>query len=370
MQNDKEKFKTVFSFLSLIFALSVVAFSFSFLVFHFFSQIVFSQASPPQSGVVEIIGAVPGCGDNIIQSGEQCDGTNLGGQTCVSQGFLSGVLLCSPSCTFNVFACLTTPPPPPPGGGGGGGAFIPPPVTQAIFSGRASPQSEITLLRDGQVVATTVSDTGANFQISVSGLSAGNYIFSIYSEDSRGVRSSLLTFPISVTVGTTTRIGNIFIAPTINLDKSEVRRGDNIAVFGQSAPNSEITIMVQSDEPLFARVLTDKDGIYLQNIDTSPLTIGRHSARARAAYRGEITAFSRSIDFLVGTRNVARVAERLLKGDLNRDNRVNLIDFSIAAFWHRRAITPAFAIIERERLNGDNRINLVDFSIMAFHWTG
>ena len=339
-------------------------------IFYFlFSIFVFTQsilASQPRT--VEITGTVAiGCGDGVIQNNEQCDGANLGGQTCVSQGFFGGILHCNPNCTFNVLAC-TLPPPPPPVGGGG--AFIPLPVTQAIFTGRASPQSTITLLRDGQVVATTISDSLANFRIIASGLSAGNYIFSIYSEDSRGLRSSLLTFPISVTAGATTQIGNIFIAPTISIDKSEVRRGDNITVFGQSAPNSEITIMVQSEEPLFEKVLADEDGIFLQNIDTSPLTIGRHSARARAAYRGEITAFSRSIDFLVGTRNVVRATERLLRGDLNNDNRVNLIDFSIAAFWHRRAITPAFAIIERERLNGDGRINLVDFSIMAFHWTG
>jgi len=338
---------------------------FCFLLFNFiFTQSIL--ASQPRT--VEITGTVAiGCGDGVIQNNEQCDGANLGGQTCVSQGFFGGILHCNPNCTFNVLAC-TLPPPPPPVGGGG--AFIPLPVTQAIFTGRASPQSTITLLRDGQVVATTVSDALANFRIIASGLSAGNYIFGVYSEDDKGIRSPLLSFPISVTYGITVEIGGIFIAPTISTDKNEVRRGDNIAVFGQSAPNSEITIMVQSEEPLFARVLADKDGIYLQNIDTSPLTIGRHSARARAAYRGEITAFSRSIDFLVGTRNVARITEEFLRGDLNNDNRVNLIDFSIAAFWHRRTITPAFAIIERERLNGDNRINLVDFSIMAFHWTG
>ena len=342
-------------------------------IFYFlFSIFVFTQsilASQPRT--VEITGTVTiGCGDGVIQNNEQCDGANLGGQTCVSQGFFGGILHCNPNCTFNVLACTLPPPPPPPPGGGGGGGIIPLPITQAIFTGRASPQSTITLLRDGQVVATTVSDSLANFKISVSGLSAGNYIFGVYSEDNKGIRSSLLSFPISVTYGITVEIGGIFIAPTISTDKNEVRRGDSIAVFGQSAPNSEITIMVQSEEPLFARVLADKDGIYLQNIDTSPLTIGRHSARARAAHRGEITAFSRSIDFLVGTRNVARITEEFLRGDLNNDNRVNLIDFSIAAFWHRRTITPAFAIIERERLNGDNRINLVDFSIMAFHWTG
>ena len=349
----------------------VILFTIFYLLFSIF---VFTQsilASQPTT--VEITGTVIlGCGDGVIQNNEQCDGTNLAGQTCVSQGFFGGTLHCNPNCTFNVLACTLPPPPPPPPPppGGGGGGFIPPPVTQAIFAGRASPQSTITLLRDGQVIATTVSDALANFRITASGLSAGNYIFSVYSEDDKGIRSPLLSFPISVTYGITVEIGGIFIAPTISTDKNEVRRGDSIAVFGQSAPNSEITIMVQSEEPLFARVLADKDGIYLQNIDTSPLTIGRHSARARAAHRGEITAFSRSIDFMVGTRSVVRVAERLLKGDLNNDNRVNLIDFSIAAFWHRRTITPAFATIERERLNGDGRINLVDFSIMAFHWTG
>jgi len=343
----------------------ILLFTFYFLLSIFvFTQFIF--ASQPRT--VEITGTVGGCGNGVIQGGEQCDGADLAGQTCVSQGFFGGTLHCNPNCTFNVLACTLPPPPPPPGGGGGG--FIPPPVTQAIFTGRASPQSTITLLRDGQVVATTVSDALANFRITASGLSVGNYIFSIYAEDQDGLRSSLSTFPISVTAGATTQVGNIFIAPTISVDKSEVRRGDNIAVFGQSAPNSEIAIMVQSEEPLFARVLADEDGIYLQNIDTSPLTLGRHSARARAAYRGEITAFSRSIDFLVGTRNIVRAAERLLRGDLNNDNRVNLIDFSIAAFWHRRTIIPAFATIERERLNGDGRINLVDFSIMAFHWTG
>ena len=364
MKNQKTGLKSP-RIISVVILLSIFYFLFSIFVF---AQFIF--ASQPRT--VEITGTVIlGCGDGVIQDGEQCDGANLVGQTCVSQGFFGGTLHCNPNCTFNVLACtLPPPPPPPPGGGGGGGGFVPPPVTQAIFTGRASPQSTITLLRDGQVVATTVSDSLANFRISVSGLSVGNYIFGVYSEDNKGIRSPLLSFPIGVTYGITVEIGGIFVAPTISTDKNEVRRGDNIAVFGQSAPNSEITIMVQSEEPLFARALADKDGIYLQNIDTSPLTIGRHSARAKAAYRGEITAFSRSIDFLVGTRNIARAAERLLRGDLNNDNRVNLIDFSIAAFWHRRTITPAFAITERERLNGDGRINLVDFSIMAFHWTG
>src|SRR3989338_7702544 len=113
------------------------------------------------------------------------------------------------------------------GGGGGGGGYIAP-VTGITFSGRAYPKSTITVLKDAQIAATTVADANANFSVSVTGISSGNYIFSVYSEDSKGIRSSLLTFPVSVTSGATTNIGGVFIAPTIAVDKSEVKRGDNI----------------------------------------------------------------------------------------------------------------------------------------------
>ena len=39
-----------------------------------------------------------GCGNNIIEHGEACDGTNLSGQTCETQGYFTGTLTCSPDC--------------------------------------------------------------------------------------------------------------------------------------------------------------------------------------------------------------------------------------------------------------------------------
>lgn len=49
--------------------------------------------------------AEPFCGDEIIDAGEDCDGSNLGGETCESQGFDSGDLACS-SCEFNTSDCV------------------------------------------------------------------------------------------------------------------------------------------------------------------------------------------------------------------------------------------------------------------------
>lgn len=317
---------------------------------------------------VEITATVPGCGDGAIGSGEQCDGSNLGGASCTSRGFASGSLFCTSACTFSTSQCTTSSGG---GGGGGGGSVSFPPListTNVVFTGKAYPKSTITFLKDAQVVATTIADTNADFQTTVSDLSGGNYIFSVYSEDSKSIRSSLLTFPISVTSGVTTKIGNIFIAPTIAVDKSEVKRGDNIAIFGQSVPKADIIISVNSEEEFFAKTVADKDGIYLHNFDTSFLDLGSHNTKSKASIGNQLVGtFSSVINFKVGTKNVlAQLPEKTApKADLNNDKKVNLVDFSITAFWYKKSDPPM-----KIDLNNDKVVNLIDFSIMAFYWTG
>ena len=152
-------------------------------------------------------GTGPVCGNGVVESGEQCD---AGGSNAACPA------ACSASCAIN--SC---------GGGGasGGGGYFAPSETKVIFSGRAYPGSRVTLLKDAQITAQTVADSAANFRISISGLSTGSYIFGVYSEDNQGRRSSLLTFPTSVTFGVAIEIGSIFITPTIAIDKSEVKHG-------------------------------------------------------------------------------------------------------------------------------------------------
>lgn len=277
----------------------------------------------------------PVCGDGLCNSGETCG-------TCPSD-------------------CGVCP-------SGGGGGYVPP-ATNVIFFGRAYPKSSVTLLKDAQIAATTVAGADANFFINLAGLSSGNYIFSVYAEDNKGNRSSLLTFPISVTAGATTNVSGIFLSPTISVDKSEVKRGDNIAIFGQSAQSSEITIMVSSEEEYFVKTSADEDGIYLYNFDTAPLEIGQHFTKSKSALGEEISSFSKVVGFAVGTISVSEKVE-CGKADLNCDGRVNLVDFSIAAYWYKRPLSVEFIEREKERLNGDGKVNLVDFSIMAYYWTG
>lgn len=52
-------------------------------------------------------GALPAeCGSGSIDAaGEQCDGTDLGGDSCASLGFASGTLGCTSACRFDTSAC-------------------------------------------------------------------------------------------------------------------------------------------------------------------------------------------------------------------------------------------------------------------------
>ena len=51
----------------------------------------------------------PVCGDGLIQGNEACDGTNLGGESCLSKGYLEGDLACATDClSFDEAGCSGT----------------------------------------------------------------------------------------------------------------------------------------------------------------------------------------------------------------------------------------------------------------------
>ncbi len=344
------------SVIYLLFFINVI-FCFSLL------QNVYSQSG---GGSVEIGARVQGCGDEIVDVGEDCDTADLNGKTCATQGFTSGPLACTASCTFNTAACVLESSNSNSSGGSRSNK------AQVVLVGRAYPKSTITILKDAQVVATTIADEDARFQVNVNGLSSGSYNFSIYVEDVKGVRSSLLTFPVVLTKGILAKIENIFIAPTIISDKSEVKKGDMITLFGQSTPASEIILEVNSNQQMFFKTNSDSSGIYFHRLDTSVLELGEHHAKSRSSFESMISSQSEATSFIVGDKNVLIEQPRICpqKADLNNDCKVNLVDFSIAAFWYNRTIDGSFLLREREKLNADGKINVVDFSIMAFYWTG
>ena len=165
----------------------------------------------------------------------------------------------------------------------------------------------------------------------------------------------------------TTKIGSIFIAPTIAVDKSEVKQGDTIAIFGQSTPTSEITLRANADEKVFMKHLSDASGAYEFLVDTASFATGQHFIKSQAVLNGEVSSFSQIIGFNVGAQNIPAPLsiQTPTKGDLNNDQRINLVDFSIMAYWFKRPSPPTSV-----DLTHDGKVDLIDFSILAFFWTG
>jgi tetratricopeptide (TPR) repeat protein len=71
-------------------------------------QITTQSAINPGDGsdlhclALEVPNACEVCGDNLIVGNEICDGTDLGGETCHSQGFTTGTLSCAADCGYFV----------------------------------------------------------------------------------------------------------------------------------------------------------------------------------------------------------------------------------------------------------------------------
>lgn len=252
------------------------------------------------------------------------------------------------------------------GGGGGTGGYSSP--TSVTFKGRAYPLSRVILLKDGQESISTIAGPDAKFSLTISNLNPGTYTFSILSEDSNGIRSTLFTVPVSVTAGVSSTISGIFLAPTISIDKQEVKQGDDLTIFGQTVPGSVVTIAVHSAVAMYVTATPDVNGVYLYHLDTTPLEYGIHNTQSKAALvaTNEVTPYGNTLSFTVGQSTVKSDSDcPLLRGDFNNDCKVNLIDFSIMAYWYKKNNFPPAT-----DLNKDGKISFVDFSILAYYWTG
>jgi hypothetical protein len=165
-------------------------------------------------------------------------------------------------------------------------------------------------------------------------------------------------------------VTGIFIAPTISVDKEVVKHGNDVVIFGESAPGAEMTIQVNST-PIYVKTDSDAtDGGYIYTFNTGLIENGPHTTKSKATLGGTVSSFSLAVGFEVNDTGEGGDKWICRKADLNCDTKVNLIDFSIAAFWYKRPLDAQFIPIEIERLNGDGKVDLIDFSIMAYYWTG
>jgi hypothetical protein len=160
-------------------------------------------------------------------------------------------------------------------------------------------------------------------------------------------------------------VNGLLIPPSIKVSDNSINPGEQVIFSGQTIPNTAVEVHIDASAQVL-KTTSAANGTWSITFNTTGLSNAEHTARARFILgSGALTtqsSFSTTLQLFVG---VAGAPSR--PSDLNRDGKVNLIDFSILIFWWGTAggnSDPAADI------NGNARVGLEDFSILLFNWTG
>lgn len=312
-------------------------------------------------GCMEI---APYCGDEILQPlyGEECDdGNNTAGDHC------------DPVCK-NETAPIEVNPPLGGGGGGGSGARGPGSrdgtismegTTKVIIDGRSYPNSRVYVLQDGKQVASLSTNDKAEFHYEAVDMTPGPVIFGFWAEDSAKRRSITMTTTFQVVQNAVTTVSGLYLPPTIEASQKTIKQGEKLDIVGEAIASSSVLIYFDSISTSVGTVGSLLNGKWSTQIDTKTLANEKfHTVKAKTetvSPDGSLkrSGYSQSVGFYVGTKSLSDI----VSSDINKDSKVNIIDFSILLFyWNTSEVTCDF--------NVDSKVNLTDFSIMLYAWTG
>lgn len=296
----------------------------------------------------------PYCGDGVLQTlyGEECDDGNN-----TDKDF------CSASCKMenadNGGGSS--------GGGGNsasGGKDTPRGDTRVAIQGKAYPNATVNILIDGVSVGTVRTNSKGEFTFTTA-TNPGTASVSFWANDTTNTRSATINTTFDITQGAVTNLNGILIPPTIKTQNQKVNPGDMITLSGQTIPNATVEVSIDNGK----KVLTgnsDASGNWSIQFDTKTVSVDTHTAKARFvvtnnALKTEST-YGTVLSLFVGVEG--KVPSN---ADLNRDGKVNLIDFSILVFWWG---SPGGNSNPPADINKNGKVGLEDFSILLFNWTG
>lgn len=253
----------------------------------------------------------------------------------------------------------------PSGPGGGGGNFLQP-VTEVILDGRTFPGGNVVITQDGAIVREFVSDSSGNIRTSVTGLDRGTYTWGVYAKDPLGRRTATYSSTIFLIAKTTNVIAPIYLSPTV-VATTTIGIGEDFTLDGYAIGGTEITALMNkygdasTGKVIVATTTASAAGKYEIALPTADLGKGTYEVKVQSRISAsEKSNFSPILYVGIGQDPDVDFKKR---SDLNKDGKVNLVDFSILLF-HWKTSDPTADI------NQDGTVNLTDFSIMLANWTG
>jgi cysteine-rich repeat protein len=294
----------------------------------------------------------PYCGDGILQTiyNEECDDANN-----TDNDFCSALCIIEPSGNGGGGSSG--------GGSGSGSGDDELGDTQINVEGLGYPNRTVNILLDSDSVGTVRTNNDGEFDFAI-GAEPGPATLGFWSIDAFSTRSVTLTTTFDVTQGAVTNVRGILIPPTIKVNSAAIDPGAILTISGQAPPVKLVQVYLGSEK--ISETTSNNQGDWSVAYDTSRLAPKEYTLKAN--YRSgtgalsSVSSYSTAVALFVGVAGKASTPS-----DLNRDGKINLIDFSILIFWWGtnggNSNPPA-------DINGNARVGLEDFSILLFNWTG
>lgn len=238
---------------------------------------------------------------------------------------------------------------------------------RVVITGYASPRSTVYALVDGKAAENTRAGSDGSYEVVIDLIARGAYTFGVYAVDTSNTKSSTFSTSFTVSGARTSALSNINIPPTLKATPDPVNPGATLTLSGFTMPGASVTVENEKDKSSASKqsftATADNNGAWSVNVPTAGFSAGTYKARVKAKFTsGSETNFSAFVLYGVG-----QAATRATSADLNRDGKVNLVDFSILLFWWN---TDGGTSDPSADINGDGRVSLTDFSILLFNWTG
>jgi hypothetical protein len=348
-------------------------------------------------GVLDINARVPGCGDGIIDSGEACDGGNLGGASCPVLGFGGGTLACTSSCTFATSSCTAVVRSAATASRTGGGAPAVAAVGTVVLMGRTAPGAEVQVQLDGIPWRSVSSDVQGDFQLSLT-LSPGRYRVGVRAKTTDGSVTALTMIPVSVVRGLVSKYETIRLSPTaavtaqagVMLVSGAGIPGSLVIVelltpgvptptlrlLATTSPQGTFVVPLPNTIPIdqMVEVRVRYDATQLQAAASVPIRFSPPGSEAPSVppppppeapvLRPEAAP---EVPAPVPAPAPPRASSCDLPGDVTGDCAVTILDVMVLQARRASSATP---LVLPPLLSTDGTVSLTEYSVMAYFWTG
>jgi hypothetical protein len=146
--------------------------------------------------------------------------------------------------------------------------------TTLTITGRASPDSFITILDGNNVVGTTTANSSGAFTKTLTAVAPGIHQLQVYGRDSDGRLTDTIRVQVDANEHFETTI-DLFLPPSLQVSHATVVQGQTVNYSGATIPNGTVSFVI--DDTQTVSIAADSTGRWQYQLATNDLAYGSHT---------------------------------------------------------------------------------------------